>query len=110
MNMPDINSLLESLSDDDISALGDMVQQLSGSSAPESTAQGDGLLGGIDPTMIAKLMQIMPMLQSGGDNDRTRLICALKPMLSKPRRRKADEAMQIMRLMEILPMINLFNS
>ena len=107
MSTPDLNSLLGNLSDEDISALGDMAQQLFGS-APEQVAseQNNNIFGSLDPAMLARIMQILPLLQSDADNDRTRLICALKPMLSKSRRQKADEALQLIRLLEILPMIN----
>ncbi len=106
MSTPDLNSLLGNLSDEDISALGDMAQQLFGSAPEQNPTADSGFADMPDPAMLAKIMQIMPMLQSGADNDRTRLICALKPMLSKSRRQKADEALQLIRLLEILPMIN----
>ena len=106
MSMPDLNSLIEGLSDADISALGDMAQQLLGSAPATNTAeQENNMFGSLDPAMLAKIMQIMPLLQNSADNDRTRLICALKPMLSKGRRQKADEALQLIRLIEILPLI-----
>lgn len=106
MSTPDLNTLLSSLSSEDISSLGDMAQQLLGS-APELNGdeQQSNIFGSLDPAMLAKIMQIMPLLQSGAENDRTRLICALKPLLSKGRRQKADEALQLIRLLEILPMI-----
>lgn len=103
MNIPDINSLLENLSDEDLSSLGSAAQQLFGSQQGEEPAPD--IFGGINPDMLAKIMQIMPMLTNAGDNDRTRLISALKPMLSKARRKKADEAIQLIRLLEIMPMI-----
>ena len=39
-------------------------------------------------------------------DSRTRLIEALKPLLSEKRRKKADEAMQLMKLLEIMPMLS----
>ena len=105
MNIPDINSLLENMSDDDLSALSETAQQLFGTAKGDAEPAPD-IFGGIDPDMLAKIMQIMPLLTNAGENDRTRLICALKPLLSKSKRKKADEAMQLMRLIEILPMIN----
>ena len=107
MTMPDINNLLESLSSEDISALDDMAQQLFGDTSAEksTTNPAADIFGGIDPSMLAKIMQVMPMLQSG-DNDRTRLINALKPMLSHRRRKKADEAIQLIKLLEILPLLS----
>jgi hypothetical protein len=38
-------------------------------------------------------------------DSRTRLIEALKPLLSEKRRAKADEAMRMMKLFELLPML-----
>ncbi len=105
MNISDINGLLDGLSDEDMSALGEMAQQLFGS-APQEKAAPTGGFDGLDPAMLAKIMQIMPLLQSSAENDRTRLICALKPLLSRGRRQKADEALQLIRLIEILPLIN----
>ncbi len=106
MSMPDINSLLGNLSDEDISSLSNMAQQLLGSAPEQNEAENENnIFGSIDPAMLTKIMQIMPLLQSGADNDRTRLICALKPLLSKGRRHKADEALQLIRLLEILPML-----
>ena len=40
------------------------------------------------------------------DSGRYRLIEALKPNLSKERQKKADEAMQILKILEILPLIS----
>ena len=49
---------------------------------------------------IASIMGAMNKTDS-----RTRLIEALKPLLSENRRRKADEAMQMMKLFDLLPML-----
>ncbi len=103
MNFEDIGSILSSLSDEDMSNLSNAAQQLFGEQ--QKSGPAPGISGGIDPQMLTKIMQIMPLLQNGGDNERTRLICALKPLLSPQRRRKADEALQIMRVLDMLPMI-----
>lgn len=109
MSSPDIGSLLSGLSDEDFAALSDMAQQLLGSGEGEEKQQTKepqpDLFGGIDADMLAKLMRILPMLQGGGDDERTRLICALKPLLSEPRRRRADEALKLMHLMDIMPLL-----
>lgn len=108
MNFDDIGSILSSLSDEDMANLSNAAQQLLGGENGGEKEQPQDFSGGIDPAMIAKLMQLMPLLQSGGDNERTRLICALKPLLSPHRRKKADEAMQIMRLLDLLPIVKDF--
>lgn len=106
MNFDDISGILSSLSDEDMANLSSAAQQLlGGDNGGDKKENATDFFGGIDPAMIAKIMQLMPLLQSGGDNERTRLICALKPLLSPRRRKKADEAMQIMRLLDVLPII-----
>lgn len=108
MNFDDISGILSSLSDEDMANLSSAAQQLLGGENSEGKEEKQDFFGGIDPVMIAKIMQLMPLLQNGGDNERTRLICALKPLLSPRRRKKADEAMQIMRLLDVLPMVKEF--
>lgn len=106
MNFDDIGSLLSSLSDEDMANLSNAAQQLFGGENNETQKdESTDFFGGIDPQMMAKIMRILPLLQNGGDDERTRLICALKPLLSPHRRRKADEALQLMRLMDVLPII-----
>ena len=128
MSEPDISSIIAGLTDDDFAKLNDMAQQLFGSTPQPGEAQNGGgeqhgggqhggdtsgsPLGGIDPEILAKIMQIMPMLQGREDDERTRLILALKPLLSEQKQKRADEALHLMRLMEMLPMLGgmgLFN-
>ncbi len=52
----------------------------------------------------------MNTLNSCGNGSRYKLIEALKPNLSKRRRQKADEALQILKVMEILPIIAELNN
>ncbi len=106
MNFEDIGSILSSLSEEEMGNLSDMAQQFMGGDGGKDNAADP--FGGIDPQMIAKLIELMPLLQSKGDDERMRLIAALKPLLSPQRRRKADEAIQLMRLMDILPIIEKF--
>ena len=109
MNFEDIGSILASLSEEEMGNLSDMAQQFMGGdgNGGKSETAADPF-GGIDPQMIAKLIELLPLLQNKGDDERTRLIAALKPLLSPPRRKKADEAIQLMRLMDLLPIIEKF--
>ncbi len=106
MNFDDIGSILASLSEEEMGNLSDMAQQFMGGDGNSQASAAP--LGGIDPQMIAKLIELLPLLQSKGDDERTRLIAALKPLLSPQRRKKADEAIQLMRLMDLLPIIEKF--
>lgn len=109
MNFDDIGSILSSLSEEEKGNLSDIAQQFMGGDGNCSNSEtAADPFGGIDPQMIAKLIELMPLLQSKGDDERTRLIAALKPLLSPQRRRKADEAIQLMRLMDMLPIIEKF--
>lgn len=109
MNFDDIGSILSSLSEEEMGNLSDMAQQFMGGDGNGNNSEtAADPFGGIDPQMIAKLIELMPLLQSKGDDERTRLIAALKPLLSPQRRRKADEAIQLMRLMDMLPIIEKF--
>ena len=54
--------------------------------------------------LIAKISSLMGAMNK--NDDRTRLIEALKPLLSEKRRKRADEAVQMMKLFEILPALS----
>ena len=68
-------------------------------------AEALGALSGIDPAMMKKLSAIMGAMNGGGNDSRTAFIAALKPLLSPERRHKADEALRMMRLLEMLPIL-----
>ncbi len=108
--MDGINDILSSLSADDIENLKNAAAEFfgspSGEEAPSETESPDisKLLG--NAQMMAKLASIMGALNTS--DCRTRLIEALKPLLSEKRRRRADEAMQIMKLLDIMPTLMQF--
>jgi hypothetical protein len=97
--MDNIGDILSSLSDDDMKALGDAARSLLGSAEQEGGGQGFSL----DPTAMAKIAQIMSAMNRR--DNRCDLIAALRPLLSEPRRRRADDAMQLIKLIDLLPMI-----
>ena len=103
MNFDNISDILSGMSEEDFANLSGMAEQLLGNSTKQE--EQTDVFGGIDPQMIAKIMQLLPLLQNKGDDERSRLIAALKPLLSPKRRRKADEALQLMHLLEIMPLI-----
>lgn len=122
--MDSINDILASLSPEDIQALKETAQSIfSGCDSGES-AQPDfnnmfnngnssdnsfpfnADLGSVfNSDLLSKLPAIMSFMNSDSSK-RCRLIEALKPNLSMGRQKKADEAMQIIRLMELLPLIS----
>lgn len=112
--MDNINDIISALTPDDIKALKETAESIfgtGGKSEPDPNSRSDNRassggfdLGMLDPEMFAHLGKIMSAMNSDGGK-RCRLIEALKPNLSPRRRQKADEAMQILKLLELLPMI-----
>ena len=101
--MDNISEILGSLSDDEFNALKETAQNFfSQSEAKEEPNLNNNFA--ISPDMIAKLSKVMSLMNKKGDG-RDELISALKPYLSSPRQKKADEAMKFLRLMDILPLI-----
>lgn len=99
LSMDNIAQLLGSLSDEEFQSLKDAAQSLLGDAAdPPPTEPA------VDPQMIAKLGRILQAMQHGQD-ERSALIGALKPYLSVPRRKRADEVMQMLRMIDLLPML-----
>ena len=110
--MDNIGDILSSLSDEDMKALGDAARSLLGSSEQEQ-GQNDSDRGfSMDPATMAKIAQIMSAMNTRSSapvmnrhDSRCDLIAALRPLLSEPRRRRADDAMQLIKLIDLLPMI-----
>ena len=110
MNMDNINEILSSLTDEDMENLRAAAENLFSSEDKTQKNEGFGFGGMPDLSNILGNARLMSGITSimGAMNktdSRTRLIEALKPLLSEKRRRKADEAMQMMKLFELLPMI-----
>lgn len=82
----------------------------SGDGNPPSNAAGehDDKGGGIDgfpidPEMLLKLKTAMDLMRK--DDPRVDFLVALKPNLSSDRRKKVDEAIHILRLLSLMPML-----
>jgi hypothetical protein len=110
INMDNINEIISSLSDEDMENLRAAAENLFSSEEKTEKKEGFGFGGMPDLSNILGNARLMSGIASimGAMNktdSRTRLIEALKPLLSENRRRKADEAMQMMKLFDLLPMI-----
>ena len=108
--MENINDILSSLSDEDMENLRAAAENLFSSEEKAEKKESFGFGGMPDLSNILGNARLMSGITSimGAMNktdSRTRLIEALKPLLSENRRRKADEAMQMMKLFELLPML-----
>ena len=121
----DLNSILGSLSAEDMENLkktaseflGNMSasterekQKNEGNKNPEkngdntqSILNGLGSLGMPD---LSQLSALAPVLQAvNGNDERVEFINALRPLLSDSRKKKADEAMKLVRLLSLIPLL-----
>lgn len=109
--MDDISKTLADLLNDpdSLSRVREMAENLLGNQSAPSPPENDaGSIFGdmdIDPSQIGKIMSVMSKLKSNRDDDRSRLLLALKPHLSPPRREKVDTAVKLLKLIDLLPLL-----
>ena len=101
--MDNIADILSSLSADDISYFKSMAESLFSSDGEKQQSFSQNMP---DPDMIVKISNVVNMMNSSQGGARSRLIEALKPNLSEKRQKKADEAIEFLKLMDILPLLN----
>lgn len=74
--------------------------------SPEPTQETDSLLAGLDGDMLQTIMKMAPLLSNfRQEDDSTRLLRALRPMLSEERQKKLDEGTKLLQLMRMLPLL-----
>lgn len=74
--------------------------------APAANSGLGGITGGITPEMLSMMAKLGPLLgQVNREDDSTRLLRALRPLLSGARQKKVDEAMKILQMMRLLPLL-----
>lgn len=109
-----IMDVISSLSEDDISSLKKMADgllkdnpslaSLAGQPGDRSGGHSGGHSGGespLSPEILTKLGGIMSSFS--GTDERIGLLLAIKPLLSPRRQKRADNAIQILKLLKILP-------
>ncbi len=86
----------------DLSALSGL---LAGAGGGAQNSKGAALpdLGGIDINMILKLQQVMSAFHNEDDN--TRFLQALRPLMREERRHKVDEVLRMMKLFSLIPLL-----
>lgn len=65
--------------------------------------ESDDLFGGIDIEAIMKLGEVLSSMNKSDKN--TQLLLALKPHLRPENRQKVDNALKLMKIMNILPIL-----
>ncbi len=106
----DIESLLASVSDEDMAKIKGIAESLmnnteSKEQKPQQLAPKQDIMSSfpLNADMMQKIMSVVGRMNK--DDYRTRLIYDLKPMLSDDRKKKADEAVKFLQLMDVLPLL-----
>lgn len=106
--MDNINDIISSLSSDDIEMLKGVASSILGDTDSEKENTNNPLsslnLSSSDISMMMKAKSILDKMNNTSSKD-VDLIMALKPHLSNESQDKADKAMRILRIFEILPYI-----
>lgn len=93
----------------DPSALAGMLGSLGKAASPPSNLTGGvtpEITGGVTPEMLQTVTRLAPLLgQVNREDDSTRLLRALRPLLSDHRQKKLDEAIKILQMMRLLPLL-----
>ena len=112
-----VSELLGSMSEEELQNLQEAAQSLFSQLGGEEGAQesagpapsGGGFegfsgafgAGGFSPELLARLTKIMGSMNAR--DPRTDLILALRPHLSRRRQKRAEQAVQMMRMLDLLP-------
>lgn len=100
--MDDLSEKLAQLLNDpeSLNQMKQMAESLMGSG--ESKTETESEQDGYD---INSILKVLNMLKSSGNDDRTRLLTALKPHLSEPKRDKVDTAIKVLKILDMLPLL-----
>jgi len=110
-----VSELLGSMSEEELQNLQEAAQslfsQLGGEEDAQSSAHSSATQDGFDasafgagmftPELLAQLTRIMGRMNTR--DPRTDLILALRPHLSRRRQKRAEQAVQMMRMLDLLP-------
>lgn len=107
--MDNINDIISSLSNEDIEMLKGVASSILGEGATETPSPAQQNLNGFnlnpdDLEMMMKAKKIFDRMNKSSSKN-TDLINALKPHLSQESQHKADQAIRIMKLFDVLPYI-----
>ena len=98
-----LSDIISSLSQKDIDNLKQAAQSVFGEDGGSDNSGGSPDLSGVDPDVLGKITKVMSLMNK--KDSRVELISALKPFLSSDRQARADEAMRIIRLIELIPLL-----
>jgi len=108
--MDDLQSKLSGILNDpeSLAAVKEMAESLFSKNKEDSSSANNSPFD--DSTMpsgeqIGMIMNLMSKFSNQKDDERTHLLTALKPYLSQKRQEKTENAIKILKLLEILPLL-----
>lgn len=108
----DISQILSSLSPEDMQNLQSLASSLMSESDPKQQAPPPppkqaqaNPFEGIDLNMLGNMTSMLSAFSNSANDPRCQLILSLKPLLSEEKRHRADEAVKIIKLMDLLPLL-----
>ncbi|MBQ8503937.1 MAG: hypothetical protein IJ491_06660 [Clostridia bacterium] len=119
-NFDCVNDILSTLSEKDVENLSEIASQFFSSQNAEKEQKdtagqqeqkkksGNGFPFDdmpFDKESMMKIFNLMNKLKNQPEDQRVKLLYALRPMLTEKRRHKVDEAVQMLRIMAILPLL-----
>lgn len=106
LNLEGIENIINSMSQQDIEQLSSIASEFFSKGEQDSKADKSNNSGtGIDLETVTKIASVINRLSSMPKDPGCELLSALKPMLSPERRHKADEAIKMMQIMSLLPLL-----
>ena len=101
-----LESLMGSLGDNPAETIGQMLfalntSQKNGEETKKESEEPAMLPGGLDMESLLKMQKLMSAVIKNGQDDRDKLLCALKPFLSEERRPQVDRAIQFLKLSQM---------
>lgn len=109
LNLDSVENIINSMSQNDIEQLSSLASEFfSGHHSGDDVQQkekDEGSNSGMDFETITKIATVLNKLSSQPKDPGCELLTALKPMLSPERRHKADEAIKMMQIISLLPLL-----
>ncbi len=75
----------------------------------QNESKSDGLnemLSAVSPEQMGSMLRVLKAFNSTASDDRTKLLLALRPHLSPPRRERLDKAVKLMKLVTVMPALS----
>jgi hypothetical protein len=105
LNLDGIENIINSMSQKDIEDLSAMASQFFSGSNDAPKVKHEEKSEGIDLEAVTRIASVLSRLSSQPKDPGCELISALRPMLSPERRHKADEAIKMLQLFSLLPLL-----